>query len=240
MAQARNAGPRRARAAVQARGGGAPAWLKAVSCVALAAGAVGPSAARDFGEHERPWARDVAQDPLQLGGECPAYATQFGRAQIEGGLAPPLDPRFDVGERALALAQARSARLDAQEARIAAAQATLDAAAADVQEHMRALQALQRSILREIDRLDGLEGAAEAQRVDVLRALRPRDAAGVLANTPMAESAQLLAALQPREAAAILKEMPPKKAEALFDTMRAGAEPAADPQPSKQERALRR
>lgn len=210
---------------------GVRTWLKASASVVLIATATGPSVARDFGEHERPWARDVAHQPLMLGGECPSLTTQVGRAQIEGGIAPDLSRRFDAGERVLALAQARGARLDAQEARIAAAQATLDAAVADLREQMRAVQALQRSVAEEIDRLDGMEDVAEVQRIDVLRALRPRDAAGVLANASLDEGARLLTALQPREAAAILKEMPTKKAEALFVTMRAGAAPEPEARP---------
>lgn len=201
--------------------------LKMTACALGASLCVGPSGARDFGDHERPWARDVVREPLAADGSCPSLFTQLGREQVEAGLAPSLGRGFAAGERALALAQARSARLDAQEQRLLEAKERLDVATVELRDQMRALQALQRSVAEEIDRLDGLESEAEGQRVDLLRALRPRDAAGVLANTALEESAQLLAALQPREAAAILKEMPAKKAEALFVAMRGGVEPDA-------------
>ncbi len=196
-------------------------WAPLAGAVALAA-LVGPSQAREFGDHERPWARDMADGVGAMSGQCPTATEMAALSMVRTGLAPSLDGRFTAGERALALASARSARLDAQAADIEAARLEVVRAAAEVQAQMQALETLKASVRMEIERLEGAEDAAETRRVDLLRALRPRDAAATLADASTAEKARLLGVMQPREAAAILAAWPEAEQQAVFTAMRAG------------------
>lgn len=197
-------------------------WAAVSVLMAGAWATVGPSAAREFGDHERPWARDVASSAAAIPAECPAAAAQLGLATVQDGLSPELARPMASGERALALAAARNARLDVRQARIAEAQATLDRTAHDVRAQIQALHRLRASVELEIERLEQTEDAAELRRVDLLRAVRPRQAAVMIGEASIAEQARLLGALQPREAAAILGEMNEADAQAVFTAMRAG------------------
>lgn len=195
---------------------GAKRWVVLLG-VAAAGVVMGPSAAREFGDHDRPWAQDLtAGSP---GAQAQAPAAEAGTAQILAGLAPAPLASSEPGQRVLDLAADKSQRLNAREAALNNRENTLNTAAALIADERAALEALLAHVEAEITRLSAVEDAAMQRRVDLLRQSRPRDAAMLLSDLTPADIAQLMAALSPREGSAIVSELPDAKARAVFDAM---------------------
>ncbi len=178
-----------------------------------------PSSAREFGEHERPW----AQDALAPTGECHS-ANQRAAAEQIAGYAPAPRAAFEPAERALARAADLQVRLDAYAAELVAKRQELDAAARDLKAEAERLGALREAVAAESDRLSALEGEAAERRIDVLRNARPKQAAALLIDVEPSEIAQLFAAMTPRDSAAIMAELPQRTAAEVFEHMKPNAD----------------
>lgn len=180
-------------------------------------GLAAPIKADEFGQHARPWARDL--QALGPAPSCDVLTEAYAAGRIMGDFSPMPPIAYEPGERALAIAAARAADLDAFAAQLDEARVQLQDTAVALRGEAQELEALRASVAAEIARLEGVEDMATQRRVDMLRNVRPKRAAELLADDDPQLIAQLLAPMAPRESAAIISAMPVGQASDVFDAM---------------------
>ena len=169
----------------------------------------------EFGTHERPWARNVMNEPAAGTGvpAPPGLAENAKRIEAAVGgkpVAPPL-ANVDAAGAMRAIREER-AQLNAEWAKLKDARALLTATSQRTSQEMTRLAALRDETAKLIDELERREDENVDRVVKVLSTMNTKDAARLLARNETSTVVQVLDRLSEREAGEILSAMPNEKA----------------------------